>query len=122
MVTLQQRIRKKRIIKKRKSPRPALGGNPQRVGYCLKVFTTTPKKPNSAVRKVARVALSNRQRITAYIPGELHSLLKHSVVLIRGGNTADLPGVKYKVIRGKHDATPVVLRTTKRSKYGKRRS
>jgi small subunit ribosomal protein S12 len=118
VVTLNQRLRKKRILKKSKSKTPALSKNPQKKGYCLKVFTLTPKKPNSAIRKVARVVLSNDQRVTAYIPGELHTVQKHSVVLIRGGNTRDLPGVKYKIIRGKFDVTPVVLRKCKRSKYG----
>lgn len=86
----------------------------------MRVFTTTPKKPNSAIRKVVRVARSNRQRVTAYVPGERHTIQKHVLVLVRGGNVADLPGVRYKVVRGKLDVTPVALRKTKRSKYGVR--
>ncbi len=118
MTTIHQRVRNRRVSKKRKSPRPALTGNPQRQGYVIRVFTTSPKKPNSAVRKVARLVLTNRQKITAYIPGELHTMQKNIVALVRGGNVADLPGVKYKIIRGKLDVDPVSLRRTKRSKYG----
>lgn len=97
---------------------PALEGSPQVKGVCAKVFTTKPKKPNSAVRKVARVKLSNGRMVTAYIPGEGHNLQEHSVVLIRGGKTQDLPGVRYKLVRGALDFSGVANRTTSRSKYG----
>ena len=96
----------------------ALQGSPQKKGICIRVFTTKPKKPNSAIRKVVRVRLSNKSKITAYIPGEGHNLQDHSVVLIRGGRVPDLPGVKYKVIRGKYDAASVLKRKNGRSHYG----
>ena len=108
-------------IRKRKAPvssAPALTSNPQQRGVCLKVFTRTPKKPNSALRKVARVRLSNGQIISAYIPGEGHTLQEYSSVLVRGGRVKDLPGVKYHLIRGCYDLTGLEKRKTSRSKYG----
>jgi small subunit ribosomal protein S12 len=107
-------IRKKRRVRSA----PALIGNPQQRGICLKVFIRTPKKPNSALRKVARVGLSNGQIVTAYIPGEGHSLQEYSSVLVRGGRVKDLPGVKYHLIRGCYDLTGLEKRKTSRSKYG----
>lgn len=121
MTTILQRIRNRRVVKRRKSSKPALTRCPQKQGVVLKVFTKTPKKPNSAIRKVIRVALTNNYRVTAYVPGEMHTIQKHALVAIRGGNVADLPGVKYKVIRGLLDVTPVALRGTKRSKYGRKK-
>jgi small subunit ribosomal protein S12 len=97
---------------------PALQSNPQRRGVCVRVYTTTPKKPNSALRKVARVKLTNGIEVTAYIPGEGHNLQEHSIVLLRGGRTKDLPGVRYKVIRGALDTSGVAKRQQSRSKYG----
>ena len=93
-------------------------GNPQCKGVCIKIFTRSPKKPNSALRKVARVRLSNKQEITAYIPGEGHELAEHSIVLVRGGRVKDLPGVKYHIVRGKYDTTGVAGRQKGRSRYG----
>lgn len=118
MATIGQIIRQKRekVTKKRKAN--ALQGNPQKKGVCIKVYTTTPRKPNSAIRKVARVRLTNQRVITAYIPGEGHNLQKHSTVLVRGGNTKDLPGIKHKVIRGKLDLLGLSNRKNARSKYG----
>jgi small subunit ribosomal protein S12 len=107
------------ITKKTKSP--ALQANPQRRGVCVRVYTTTPKKPNSAMRKVARVRLSNGVEVTAYIPGIGHNLQEHSVVLVRGGRTKDLPGVRYKIVRGANDAAGVAKRMKSRSKYGAKR-
>jgi small subunit ribosomal protein S12 len=118
MSTLNQLIQKKRFLKKRKNKVAALQQNCQKKGICLKVFTTTPKKPNSALRKVARIRLSNNTRITAHIPGEGHNLQEYSIVLVRGGRARDLPSVRYKVIRGKYDLEPVRNRKTRRSKYG----
>ncbi|KAI9293758.1 30S ribosomal protein S12 [Neoconidiobolus thromboides FSU 785] len=118
MATLNQVIRGCRKTKPNVSKCPALDGNPQKKGVCVKVYTTKPKKPNSAVRKVARVRLSNGKTIIAYIPGEGHNLQEHSVVLVRGGGPPDLPGVKYKLIRGKYDLQGVANRATSRSKYG----
>jgi len=131
MPTFSQLIRKgrKRIIKKSKSValsfsfntiknRPTHHGSPLKKGVCLKVFTTTPKKPNSALRKVARVRLSNGMEITAYIPGEGHNLQEHSIVLVRGGRVKDLPGVRYHIVRGKLDTSGVENRKQQRSKYG----
>ncbi len=118
MPTIQQLIR---IIRKKKSKinkTPALKLCPQRKGICLKVYTTTPKKPNSAIRKIARVKLTNGLEITAYIPGEGHNLQEHSIVLIRGGRVKDLPGVRYKIIRGVLDCNGVKNRCQGRSKYG----
>ena len=121
MPTINQLIRneRKRVIKKSKSP--ALVSCPQRRGVCTRVYTTTPKKPNSALRKVARVRLSNGHEVTCYIPGEGHNLQEHSIVLVRGGRVKDLPGVKYKIIRGALDAAGVPHRRQSRSKYGTKR-
>lgn len=118
MTTINQALRITRFSKKRKNKVLALKKNPQRRGICLKVFTMTPKKPNSALRKVARIKLSNNIKITAYIPGEGHNLQEYSIVLVRGGRARDLPSVRYKVIRGKYDLEPVRNRRTRRSKYG----
>jgi len=132
--TINQLVRKGRKPKERKPKSPALGynintlkgarrvrakkGNPQKRGVCTIVRTTTPKKPNSALRKIARVRLSNRIEVTAYIPGEGHNLQEHSVVLVRGGRVKDLPGVRYHIVRGALDATGVEGRKQQRSKYG----
>lgn len=118
MPTINQLVRNPRKPKKRKSKAPALEGNPQKRGVCIRVYTTTPKKPNSALRKVAKVRLSNGREIIAYIPGEWHNLQEHSVVLVRGGRVKDLPGVKYHIIRGVYDAAGVEKRRNSRSKYG----
>ncbi len=122
MPTTNQLIKKgrKKIVKKKKTP--ALGGNPQKRGVCIRVFTTTPKKPNSALRKVARVKLTNGMDVAAYIPGEGHNLQEHSIILIRGGRVKDLPGVRYHVIRGALDCAGVDSRSQGRSKYGKKKS
>ena len=118
MPTINQLVRKGReVIKKRKKV-PALDASPQKRGVCTRVYTTTPKKPNSALRKVARVRLSNGFEVTAYIPGEGHNLQEHSVVLIRGGRVKDLPGVRYHVLRGNLDAQGVTSRKKRRSLYG----
>lgn len=121
MPTINQLVRLGRKCVKQKSSAPALQGCPQKKGVCTRVFTTTPKKPNSALRKVARVRLSNKIEITAYIPGEGHSLQEHSVVLVRGGRVKDLPGVRYHIIRGALDAAGVEKRKQGRSKYGTKR-
>ncbi|KAG0184590.1 hypothetical protein DFQ28_010877 [Apophysomyces sp. BC1034] len=118
MATLNQVIRKCRKTKPPLSKSPALEGCYQRKGVCNKVYTTKPKKPNSAVRKVARVKLTNGRVVTAYIPGEGHNLQEHSVVLVRGGRVPDLPGVRYHLVRGALDLQGVATRTTSRSKYG----
>ena len=118
MPTIQQLVRKGRSPKASKSKTPALKGSPQRRGVCTRVYTTTPKKPNSALRKVARVRLTNGMEISSYIPGEGHNLQEHSVVLVRGGRVRDLPGVRYKVIRAALDAAGVSERRKGRSKYG----
>ena len=118
MPTINQLIRKGRIRAKKKNASPALKGNPQKRGVCTRVYTTTPKKPNSALRKVARVRLSNGFEVTSYIPGEGHNLQEHSVVLIRGGRVKDLPGVRYHIIRGVLDTQGVQDRKQRRSKYG----
>ena len=118
MPTIQQLIRYKRFVNLKKTKTPALTNCPQKRGVCLKVYTTTPKKPNSALRKVARVKLSSGVEITAYIPGVGHNLQEHSVVLIRGGRIKDLPGVRYRIIRGTLDTTGVKNRKQGRSKYG----
>jgi small subunit ribosomal protein S12 len=116
--TVNQLIRKPRKIQIKRNKVPALASCPQRRGVCTRVTTTTPKKPNSALRKIARVRLTNGYEVTAYIPGEGHNLLEHSVVLIRGGRVRDLPGVRYHVIRGALDTQGVKDRKRSRSKYG----
>ena len=121
MPTIQQLVRKGRTPKVVKTKAPALKSNPQQRGVCTRVYTTTPKKPNSALRKVARVKLSNGTEVTAYIPGEGHNLQEHSMVLVRGGRVKDLPGVRYKIIRGTLDAVGVNNRRQSRSKYGAKR-
>ncbi len=118
MPTIQQLIRKRRRQKIRKSKSPALTECPQRRGVCLQVRTMTPKKPNSALRKIARVRLSNHIEVTSYIPGEGHNLQEHSIVLVRGGRVKDLPGVRYHIVRGTLDAAGVDKRKKSRSKYG----
>ena len=118
MPTIQQLIRKGRKPENQKSTSPALQGSPQKRGVCTRVYTTTPKKPNSALRKVARVRLTNGYEVTAYIPGEGHNLQEHSIVLVRGGRVKDLPGVKYHIVRGALDAAGVSDRKQGRSKYG----
>jgi len=119
--TINQLIRKGRQKVRYKSKSPALQGCPQRRGVCVRVYTTTPKKPNSAMRKVARVRLTNGIEVTAYIPGEGHNLQEHSIVLVRGGRVKDLPGVRYHIIRGALDAQGVEGRRQGRSKYGTKR-
>jgi small subunit ribosomal protein S12 len=119
--TIQQLVRKGRQSKPAKAKTPALKGAPQRRGVCTRVFTHTPKKPNSALRKVARVRLSSGQEVTAYIPGEGHNLQEHSIVLVRGGRVKDLPGVRYHIVRGSLDASGVNGRNQSRSKYGTKR-
>ena len=114
-------VRKGRRKHAAKDKAPALEKNPQKRGVCTRVYTTTPKKPNSALRKVARVRLTNGYEVTAYIPGEGHNLQEHSIVLIRGGRVKDLPGVRYHIVRGKLDATGVADRKRSRSKYGSKR-
>ena len=118
MPTIQQLVRKGRKKLKSKSKSPALDSCPQKRGVCTRVYTTTPKKPNSAMRKVARVRLSHGKEVNAYIPGAGHNLQEHSIVLIRGGRVKDLPGVRYHVIRGTLDTGGVDDRTQRRSKYG----
>ena len=118
MPTVQQLVRKGRKSKKRKATTPALKGSPQRRGVCTRVYTATPKKPNSALRKVARVRLSSGIEVPAYIPGEGHNLQEHSIVLVRGGREKDLPGVRYKIIRGTLDTAGVGDRKQARSRYG----
>ena len=119
MPTLNQLVKKGRQTLEEKGKSPALQGNPQRRGVCVRVYTTTPKKPNSALRKVARVKLTNGLEVTCYIPGEGHNLQEHSIALIRGGRrTKDLPGVRYKIIRGALDTAGVNNRKQSRSKYG----
>lgn len=118
MPTINQLIRKGRKQLKRTSSTPALSGSPQKRGVCTRVYTSTPKKPNSALRKVARVRLTSGVEVTSYIPGEGHNLQEHSIVLIRGGRVKDLPGVRYHIIRGTLDAAGVADRKQGRSKYG----
>ena len=118
MPTIQQLVRKGRKKLSSKSKSPALKSCPQKRGVCTRVYTTTPKKPNSALRKVARVKLTNGQEVSAYIPGEGHNLQEHSVVLIRGGRVKDLPGVRYHILRGNLDTQGVTARKQQRSKYG----
>jgi small subunit ribosomal protein S12 len=119
--TVNQLVRKGRTTPKVKTKTPALRGAPQKRGVCTRVYTTTPKKPNSALRKVARVRLSNGFEVTSYIPGVGHNLQEHSVVLIRGGRVKDLPGVRYHIVRGTLDAVGVQGRKQSRSKYGAKR-
>ncbi len=121
MPTIQQLIRKGRQDKAYKSKSPALDSCPQKRGVCTKVYTTTPKKPNSAMRKVAKVRLSNQIEVIAYIPGEGHNLQEHSIVLVRGGRVKDLPGVRYHIVRGALDTAGVAGRKQRRSKYGAKR-
>ena len=121
MPTANQLVRKGRATPKVKSKTPALRGAPQKRGVCTRVYTNTPKKPNSALRKVARVRLSSGIEVTAYIPGEGHNLQEHSIVLVRGGRVKDLPGVRYKIIRGTLDAAGVRDRKQARSRYGAKR-
>ena len=121
MPTIQQLIRKGRGSKSYRNTVPALQASPQKRGVCTRVYTTTPKKPNSALRKVARVRLTNQLEVTSYIPGEGHNLQEHSVVLIRGGRVKDLPGVRYHIIRGVLDTQGVSSRRQRRSKYGAKR-
>ncbi|MDP8241906.1 MAG: 30S ribosomal protein S12 [Candidatus Celaenobacter antarcticus] len=122
MPTISQLIRKGRKKQKKAKKNKALQGCPQKRGVCTRVYTTTPKKPNSALRKVARVRLSNGIEVTCYIPGEGHNLQEHSIVLIRGGRVKDLPGVRYHVIRGTLDASGVDSRKKSRSKYGTKKT
>ncbi len=121
MATTNQLVRKPRSLNVAKSTVPALEGSPQKRGVCTRVYTTTPKKPNSAMRKVARVRLTNGFEVTSYIGGEGHNLQEHSVVLIRGGRVKDLPGVRYHTIRGTLDCAGVADRRQSRSKYGTKR-
>ena len=121
MPTISQLVRKGRTVVKAKKKAPALDACPQKRGVCTRVYTTTPKKPNSALRKVARIRLSNTQEVTAYIPGEGHNLQEHSIVLIRGGRVKDLPGVRYHIVRGSLDLQGVKDRKQSRSKYGAKR-
>ena len=121
MPTINQLVLKGRKSKPAKSKNAALQHNPQKRGVCTRVFTTSPKKPNSALRKVARVRLVNGIEVTAYIPGEGHNLQEHSIVAVRGGRVRDLPGVRYKIIRGAYDCAPVNNRKQSRSRYGAKR-
>ena len=121
MPTIQQVVRKGRRKQTEKSKSPSLDSCPQRRGVCTRVYTTTPKKPNSAMRKVARVRLTNSKEVNAYIPGEGHNLQEHSIVLVRGGRVKDLPGVRYHVVRGTLDTAGVADRAQGRSKYGAKR-
>jgi small subunit ribosomal protein S12 len=121
MPTINQLVRAGREQVRSKTKTPALDGNPQKRGVCTRVYTTTPKKPNSALRKVARVRLTNGMEVTCYIPGVGHNLQEHSIVLVRGGRVKDLPGVRYKIIRNVYDASGVDARKQGRSKYGARR-
>ena len=118
MPTINQLVRKGRTSVKKRNKVPALDSSPQKRGVCTRVYTTTPKKPNSALRKVARVKLTNGQEVSAYIPGEGHNLQEHSVVLIRGGRVKDLPGVRYHILRGNLDTQGVANRKKRRSLYG----
>jgi small subunit ribosomal protein S12 len=121
MPTISQLIRHRRQLKIKRSKSPALTSCPQRRGVCLQVKTMTPKKPNSALRKIARVRLSNKVEVTSYIPGEGHNLQEHSIVLVRGGRVKDLPGVRYHIVRGTLDTSGVADRKKSRSKYGSKR-
>ena len=122
MPTINQLVRKKRVVQRRYSKAPVLDRCPQKRGVCLQVKTMTPKKPNSALRKITRVRLSNGKEVTVYIPGEGHSLQEHSIVLIRGGRIRDLPGVRYQVVRGALDTLGVEGRKQSRSRYGAKKS
>jgi small subunit ribosomal protein S12 len=122
MPTINQLIKKPRVVQKSRSRHPAMQGCPQKRGVCLIVKTMTPKKPNSAMRKVARVRLSNKIEVTAYIPGEGHNLQEHSIVLVRGGRVRDLPGVRYHIVRGVLDTQGVGDRKQARSKYGAKKN
>lgn len=122
MVTINQLCKAPRVSKKRRRNTPALEKCPQRKGVCLRVFTKTPRKPNSALRKVARIRLTNNRQITGYIPGEGHNLQEHSVVLVRGGRVKDLAGIKYHIVRGAFDLQSIKSRKQGRSKYGTRRA
>jgi small subunit ribosomal protein S12 len=121
MPTINQLVKNGRDKQSRKTTAPALMSSPQKRGVCVRVYTTTPKKPNSALRKVARVRLTNGMEVTSYIPGEGHNLQEHSVVLIRGGRVKDLPGVRYHIVRGTLDTAGVANRRQSRSKYGAKR-
>ena len=121
MPTIQQLVRFERTVNKKKTKSPALQACPQRRGVCTRVYTTTPKKPNSAIRKVAKVRLTNGHEIIAYIPDEGHNLQEHSIVLVRGGRVKDLPGVRYHIVRGTLDCVGVEKRRRSRSKYGVKR-
>ena len=121
MPTINQLVRKGRAPQKKRNKVPALSSCPQKRGVCTRVYTTTPKKPNSALRKVARVKLTNGQEVSAYIPGEGHNLQEHSIVLIEGGRVKDLPGVRYHIVRGTLDTAGVDDRKTSRSRYGAKR-
>jgi len=121
MPTINQLVRNSRKQARKKTSAPALQNCPQKRGVCVRVYTSTPKKPNSALRKIARVRLTNGMEVTSYIPGEGHNLQEHSLVLIRGGRVKDLPGVRYHIIRGTLDATGVASRKRGRSKYGTKR-
>jgi small subunit ribosomal protein S12 len=122
MPTINQLVRKGRTPQKVKSKVPAMDQNPQKRGVCTRVYTTTPKKPNSALRKVAKIRLTNQREVISYIPGEGHNLQEHSIVLVRGGRVRDLPGVRYKIIRGALDASGVKNRKQARSRYGAKRN
>ena len=121
MPTINQLVKEGRSPVLRKTTAPALAGSPQKRGVCVRVYTTTPKKPNSALRKVARVRLTNGMEVSSYIPGEGHNLQEHSVVLVRGGRVKDLPGVRYHIVRGSLDTAGVEKRRKSRSKYGAKR-
>lgn len=120
--TINQLVRSGRVAERAKSKSPALSRSPQKRGVCVRVYTSTPKKPNSALRKVARVRLTNGQEVTTYIPGEGHNLQEHAIALIRGGRVKDLPGVRYHVVRGALDTLGVEARKQGRSKYGAKRA
>ena len=122
MPTIQQLVRKGRAVLAKKSKSAALDSCPQRRGVCTRVYTTTPKKPNSALRKVAKVKLTSKIEVISYIPGEGHNLQEHSIVLVRGGRVKDLPGVKYHIVRGALDTAGVAKRTVSRSKYGAKKA
>ena len=121
MPTISQLVRKGRSVAADKSKSPALDSCPQRRGVCVRVYTTTPKKPNSAMRKVARVRLTNSKELNSYLPGDCHNLQEHSIVLVRGGRVKDLPGVRYHIVRGTLDTAGGANRTQRRSKYGAKR-
>ena len=121
MPTIMQLLRKPRVPKRKKTKSPALHQCPQRRGVCIQVRTMTPKKPNSALRKIARVRMTNSEEVTSYIPGEGHNLQEHSIVLVRGGRVKDLPGVRYHIVRGTLDTAGVANRKKSRSKYGAKR-